>query len=290
MTATRIYQARVQAMMQEIIKNPSNPLSVEHFASKLEFQARGAGHNHGVLWLDIGKIEQKADVRCITKNVSENDYSNDYLKDPNEVQELNEFLKAADLKPDKRPGYKRKHKAVRYLERLIKIKEHTILSQKHQDDFEKLTSYFPLYGLSFILKKMQKNEEITDEEAEKLCLFVDTFSTVSLHPAIVGPIVAAIAEKVNQHSHTKTCRKYQTTCRFNMPKLPSYETIIARPPGKAFSDQEIKSLETKHSSVIKKVKEVINNKELMKTILEEQTKESETTMNEAVNGKKSKSK
>ena len=63
-TATRIYQARVQALMQEIIRNPSNPLSVEYFASKLEFQARGAGHNHGVLWLDIDKIEQKVDVRC----------------------------------------------------------------------------------------------------------------------------------------------------------------------------------------------------------------------------------
>ena len=45
-TATRNYQARVQALMQEIVRNPSNPLSVKHFSSKLEFQARGAGHNH----------------------------------------------------------------------------------------------------------------------------------------------------------------------------------------------------------------------------------------------------
>ena len=74
---------------------------------------------------------------------------------------------------------------------------------------------------------MQNNKEITDEDAEKLCSFVNKFSTVSQHPAIVGPIVAAIDEKVNQHIHTKTCRKYQTLCRFKMPKLPSYKTLIA---------------------------------------------------------------
>ena len=61
-TATRIYQARVQALMQTIIRHPSNPLSVKHFSSKLEFAARGAGHNHGVLWLDIEKMEQKVDI------------------------------------------------------------------------------------------------------------------------------------------------------------------------------------------------------------------------------------
>ena len=54
-TATHNYQQRVLSVMQTIIKNPSNPLSVKHFSSKLEFAACGAGHNHGMLWLDIEK-------------------------------------------------------------------------------------------------------------------------------------------------------------------------------------------------------------------------------------------
>ena len=37
-TATRNYQQRVEAVMQTIIWNPNNPLSVKHFSSKLEFQ------------------------------------------------------------------------------------------------------------------------------------------------------------------------------------------------------------------------------------------------------------
>ena len=61
-TATRNYQHRVQALMESIVKNPNNMLSVKHFSSKLEFAGRGAGHNHGVLWLDIGKLEQIVDV------------------------------------------------------------------------------------------------------------------------------------------------------------------------------------------------------------------------------------
>ena len=48
-TATRNYQKRVEAAMKTIICNQSNPLSVKHYSTKLEFQARGAGHHHGTL-------------------------------------------------------------------------------------------------------------------------------------------------------------------------------------------------------------------------------------------------
>ena len=110
-TATRNYQQRVLSVMQTIVKNPSNPLSVKHFASKLEFAARGAGHNHGTLWLDIDKIEKKVDVRQLdhlkdhfssTCKISENCYFLDIcqefyedhqLKNPSDVQiKLDIFL------------------------------------------------------------------------------------------------------------------------------------------------------------------------------------------------------
>ena len=59
-TATRNYQQRVKALMKHIILHPSNPLSVKHYCKRLDFQG-GAGHDHGVLWLDIEKLEQKVD-------------------------------------------------------------------------------------------------------------------------------------------------------------------------------------------------------------------------------------
>ena len=132
---------------------------------------------------------------------------------------------------------------------------------------------------------MHSGEEITEEDIETVVTFVDTFSTVSLHTALVGPNVAAIAYSVNQHHHTKTCRKYQTKCRFKFPKLPSYNTIIARPPGKNVSEGEKKIIEAQHDKILIKVKEVLENKEIVDSILEQYPKESEKTEDEAVQGR-----
>ena len=252
-TATRIYQARVNALMQEIIRHPSNPLSVKHFASKLEFQARGAGHNHGVLWLDIDKIEQKVDIRYFKKNYDS--FENHFLMDPKDVKELDDFTtNELMLKLDKKSNPGRMHKALRYLRRLEQIKVIRNITEEHEIHIQKLQKIFPLFGLKTILCKLQKNEEVTDEELAVIVTFVDSFCTVSLHPAIVGSIVAEIAKKVNQHHHTQTCRKFKTVCRFNMPKLPSYETIIARPPMKEMSAKDRSSLKAKHAVILKKKK------------------------------------
>ena len=55
--ATQNYNHRVKAFIKEIITNPSNPMSVEHYSAKLKFQGRGAGHDHGTLWVDMKKMD-----------------------------------------------------------------------------------------------------------------------------------------------------------------------------------------------------------------------------------------
>ena len=35
----------------------NNPMKVEYYTYKVEFQERGAGHIHGTLWLDLEYIE-----------------------------------------------------------------------------------------------------------------------------------------------------------------------------------------------------------------------------------------
>ena len=32
-------------------------MCVQYWSTKVEFQGRGAGHNHGTLWVDIDKME-----------------------------------------------------------------------------------------------------------------------------------------------------------------------------------------------------------------------------------------
>ena len=38
-----------------------------------------------------------------------------------------------------------------------------------------------------------------------------------------------IVGEVQKHKHTKSCRKYNTPCRYGFPRLPSPETLIAKP-------------------------------------------------------------
>ena len=101
------------------------------------------------------------------------------------------------------------------------------------------------------LEKLYKNKDVTNDDLLTVVKFVDTFCTVSLHPAIVGPIVKVIAEIVNQHRHTKTCKKYKPACRFKFPKLPSYKTIIAAPLPEDMPEKEKKVLVAQYDGIIK---------------------------------------
>ena len=68
-----------------------------------------------------------------------------------------------------------------------------------------------------------------EEEKKALVNFVDEFTTVSTNECTVGADVAKIAGEVNKHTHTKSCRKYDSQCRFQFPRYPSTKTIIAVP-------------------------------------------------------------
>jgi hypothetical protein len=294
-TATRNYQARVQALMNTIVRSPRNPLSVKHFASKLEFQARGAGHNHGVLWLDIERIEQKVDIRQLNIRFDpENDH---HLKDAADVGEsLDKFFANINFNQEEEGGAEKsktkkkkktkaqQHPSLKMLQEYLQAEE---LNEDQQEVLKELKSLYPLYGLKSALRKIHKGkEEVSERDFSIVAAFVDTFSTVSLHPAIVGPTVAAIAEEVNQHHHTPTCRKHNTVCRFKMPKLPSIDTIIARSPPKTMESKDKKSIEAKHGVVTKKVREVLNNKEEMKKILDMYPKGNEKTVDAAREGRR----
>ena len=62
--ATRNYQNRVKALISKIVMDKKNPMCVKYWTTKVEFQGRGAGHNHGTLWVDTKKMEQT----CIDKS------------------------------------------------------------------------------------------------------------------------------------------------------------------------------------------------------------------------------
>ena len=61
LNATRNFQHRVDAFIKNIIFGANNPMNVKNLSYKVEFQGRGAGHIHGVLWADMLKIQKGQD-------------------------------------------------------------------------------------------------------------------------------------------------------------------------------------------------------------------------------------
>ena len=56
--ATRFFQHRVQAFIREVMLGKNNPMNIKNYTYKVEFQDRGAGHIHGVLWINMKILER----------------------------------------------------------------------------------------------------------------------------------------------------------------------------------------------------------------------------------------
>ena len=61
LTITMIFDKRVHSFMSNILRAPSSPLKMKYYHYRVEFQIRGAGHIHGVLWVDIPEIEKRSE-------------------------------------------------------------------------------------------------------------------------------------------------------------------------------------------------------------------------------------
>ena len=130
-------------------------------------------------------------------------------------------------------------------------------------------------GLKLAFSKLRKNQKLLPADKTVLSKFIDEFTTVSIHGNTVGKCVAEIAQEVNKHHHTKTCRKYDTTCRFNYPRFPAPETIIVSPCCAATPEEREERI-IKYREVLKKVKAILEDDEAVSKIMEKYDKQAET--------------
>ena len=100
MIATRNYKNRFDAFIKNVVMDKSNPMSITHWSTKLEFKGRGAPHNHGVLWADLQKIEFMVECPMIENNADQEDKTFHYhLKhfdqffDENEDKDIKQYVK-----------------------------------------------------------------------------------------------------------------------------------------------------------------------------------------------------
>ena len=110
----------------------------------------------------------------------------------------------------------------------------------------------------FWLYEEEKNKYEVDGKYDKTTVIelIDKWVSCSLHTA--DEDLNRIIREVNVHHHTKSCKKYKKkNCRFNFPKFPSDETLIASPLPDTIPEAErnVKLKNTK--AILEKVKKAL---------------------------------
>lgn len=248
-TATRIFKHRFTTFLHEVVLNKCNPMHVEHYSYKVEFQGRGAAHYHGVLWLDLHNLERLIITDEIVQG-NDFEYRLSDVKDGSNEQRIFHKFTEIDMK-DKS-------------------------SDAKNDLYCDLQPTFPFIGLVSAFDSMRQSKTIMQFEEMALINFANTFTSVSTHQSIVGDRTAKIVKEVNTHRHTKTCTKYGTkSCRFKFPKFPSKRTLISQPMHKEISEKEKNEKIKVYNRILIKVKDVIENESEIEKILSKYDKSTE---------------
>ena len=83
------------------------------------------------------------------------------------------------------------------------------------------------YVLQDAYKKLKNSEPLEIYERAALERFTDTFVTCTRCVTVAGEEAVRIAEEVNWHSHSNSCKKGgRRTCRWKFPRYPLERTIF----------------------------------------------------------------
>ena len=124
LTITMIFDKRVQAFLNKIIMAPSNPQKAKYYHYRVEFQRRGAGHIHGVLWLDLDQLETTfPGLKSAFKKLKDQESLN--KKEKNVVAAFVDSCSTCDLKDED------------LAETVLEVQYH-----RHKGDKEKMTGCY----------------------------------------------------------------------------------------------------------------------------------------------------
>ena len=79
------------------------------------------------------------------------------------------------------------------------------------------------------MKNRKLTGDLLDNEVAALQLADDLVSCRLPPPDSEEQQLRKIVSEVQKHDHTKSCLKYNGSCRYGFPKLPSPRTLIAKP-------------------------------------------------------------
>ena len=147
------------------------------------------------------------------------------------------------------------------------------MSFKEDDDDER-DKEKQFYYLTSAFKKLKDSKPLSIWEKADIERFVDKFVTCSLNPDRLGKYVsngwelAKLAKEVQTHRHTRTCHKYDNSCRFHKPSLPIQETTLFESKVKENSIGNEENESGANPGLIAKVKELMDDEETIKKIMD----------------------
>ena len=283
-TATRNYQHRVKAFIKAIMLDSSNPMLVQYYSAKVEFQGRGAAHIHGTIWISTERMEFMMygdELNTCSKNLQYNFNEFDTLfhydeSDLKEEVKIALFVLVRSVHPQTLEDSQISDKAKDILYSFGKEK----LENEFLEPYDILRK-FKLIGMRSAFKKFQTHEPLMEYEETAIINFANTFTSVSLSPATSGKEVVDIVKSVNMHRHTKACRKYSSSCRFCFPKYPIWKTILSRPAKISLNDDT-----SKYKKIFNDVKEKLMDEGLINKIMSSFDKDNETEDEYMINREK----
>ena len=240
LNATRNFNNKVKAFYRHIIKGSDSRMSIGFYSYRIEFQDRGAGHVHGVLWVDWDAFEKNE------ANIE--DFADKNEKEIGDgVQKLRTAFKK--FKDEKTLSVEEYEKVVKFVDTFISCSTNpkTVESMLHRIKLKKnidppsLTDSDrncdddnmedkPKKKVQTKKKSKGKKKENTlhvpNEDQTKMS---EKDKLKNKKKKVAEHITQKIVSQVQVHHHTKSCKKYGTNCRFSFPKFPTKETILAIP-------------------------------------------------------------
>ena len=250
LNATRNYNQRVKAFIKDIILAKNNPMAIKYYSTKVEFQGRGAGHNHGTLWADLKRMEyylpddngQWRDMEIVFKKKKEDFDAKTSRSIPEIARDVREVLKSKlnPTLPDLEEDSEKKKRQNESMKLFYQIFFNSDEDYREETHLKTIISSLPLLGITSAFKKFQTHEPLLKYEEDAIIKFSTRFTTCTLNAATIGQMtedpslkaraaeIVEIVRAVNIHNHTRTCRKYDTTCRFGFLKFPIWRTLISK--------------------------------------------------------------
>ena len=116
-----------------------------------------------------------------------------------------------------------------------------------------------IHGVAWIEKEWLDSHQIPhniSDNPEKALILAEKLISCDIPEA---NDMKKIVSEVQQHNHTKSCMKYNGTCRYGFPRLPSPKNLIAKPLSKEMPQKEKESIKSKASETLTKAKNFIQS-------------------------------